>query len=221
MYFVIALLAYLAIGYLFHLVIFPEDKPEVATYFKPGMDFYSKAEGVHQRVVKQENGQVYCATSIEPFADGPPKHIHTDFDERFEVASGELSVWVDGKVVKLRPGDTLFVPRGTPHKPFNETNETIVVKGTITFPEKFAYYLTQVYGVMDHDPDFGKSPKTAFQMALFSSAGFDSYLAEGPPVALQKATGFLLTPALRLVGFKSFYPEYDIRKVNNEISAKP
>ncbi len=218
MYFVIALFAYLAIGYLFHLVIFPESKPDVTTYFQPGQTFFSKTEGVHQTVVKQENGMVYCSTIIDPFADGPPKHVHTDFDERFEVTNGELSVWVDGKVVKLKPGDSLFVPRGTPHKPFNETNETIVTKGTIAFPEKFAYYLTQVYGVMDNEPNFGKTPETAFQMALFSSAGFDSYLADGPPVGVQKATGFLLTPAIRLAGYKSFYPEYDIRKNQKEVS---
>ncbi|MFN3754109.1 cupin domain-containing protein [Flavobacterium sp.] len=212
LYLAAVLVAYLAIGYFFHLVIFPENKPDVATYFKPGQIFYSKTEKFKQTVVKQENGYVYCSLVIEPFADGPPKHIHTDFDEHFEVTNGELSVWVDGKIIKLQPGDSLFIPRGTPHQPFNETADTISVKGSIAFPEKFAFYLNQVYGVMDSKHHFEKSPETVFQMALFNSAGFDSYLADGPPVPIQKATGFLLTPIIRLMGYKSFYSEYDIRK---------
>jgi quercetin dioxygenase-like cupin family protein len=211
MFVCIAIVAYLAIGYLFHLVIFPENKPEVSTYFKPGQQFYSKTEGFRQHVVKQENGHVYCSLIIEPFADGPPKHIHTGFDEMFEVHNGELSLWVDGEVKKLHPGEKIFIPRGTPHKPYNETSDTIHVKGTVAFPEKFAYGLPQVYGLMDNTPDYANSPSTLFQMALFSTSGFDSYIAEGPPVVIQKAMGFLLTPATRLMGYKTFYPEYDIR----------
>ncbi|MES2747660.1 MAG: cupin domain-containing protein [Bacteroidota bacterium] len=212
MYFFIAIASYLAIGYLFHLVIFPEKKPDVKTYFKPGQTFYSKSEGFKQTVIKQENGHVYCSLEVEPFADGPPKHVHSNFDEQFEIANGELTLWIDGKIVKLHPGEKVFVPRGTPHQPYNETADTIHIKGSADFPEKFAYYLTQVYGVMDNTPGFGKSPETVFQMALFGSAGFDSYLVEGPPVAIQKVTGFFLTPLIRLVGYKSFYPEYDIRE---------
>ena len=214
MYAAIALVAYLAIGYLFHLVIFPEKKPDVATYFKPGQVFKSTVENLTQRVIKHENGMVYCEASLGAHAPGPPTHIHTDFDEQFEVENGELSVWLDGKVVKIKPGEKLFIPRGTPHKPFNDTDEEIHLKGTVAFPETFAFYLTQVYGILDNDPNFGKNPHTAFQMTVLGQAGFDSYLADGPPVAIQKLTGFLLTPALRLAGYKSFYPEYDIRNLN-------
>ena len=91
MYFMIVLGVYLAIGYLLHLVIFPEKKPDISTYFKPGDVFYSKAENAMQTVVKQENGIVYCEAVIQPFAPGPPVHIHTGFDEVFEVLESEKS----------------------------------------------------------------------------------------------------------------------------------
>lgn len=212
MYILIAVASYLVVGYLFHLGVFPEKKPPISTYFKPGNVFYSKAEGFRQTVVKQENEHVYCSLDVEPFAKGPLKHIHTQFDESFQISNGELSVWVDDKVIKIRPGDTLFVPRGTPHKPFNETADTIHLKGSIAFPEKFAYHLLQVYGVMDNIPGFGESPATILQMSLFWSSGFDSYIAEGPPVFVQKAIGFLLTPISRLLGYKSFYKEYGLEE---------
>jgi mannose-6-phosphate isomerase-like protein (cupin superfamily) len=210
MYILIIVTAYLSIGYLFHLVIFPENKPEVSTYFKPGQQFYSKAEGFRQTVVKQENGHVFCSLEIEPFAGGPPKHIHTRFDEFFEISNGELTVWVDGEIKKIHPGEKLFIPKGTPHKPYNETADTIHVKGPIDFPENFAYCLPQVYGVVDKMPGFAKPPKTALQMALFSQAGFDSYLVDGPPVFMQKTMSFLLTPLARLAGYKSYYKDYDV-----------
>ncbi|MEX0648517.1 MAG: cupin domain-containing protein [Balneolaceae bacterium] len=131
LYTVALLFGYLAIGYFLHLVIFPEKKPDVSTYFKPGQTFYSKAEGIRQTVVKQENGLVYSLLEIEPYAPGPPKHLHTGFDEYFETENGELSVWMDGEVKKIKPGEILHVPKGTPHKPFNETADTLRLKSAM------------------------------------------------------------------------------------------
>jgi mannose-6-phosphate isomerase-like protein (cupin superfamily) len=210
MYVLITIGLYLVVGNLFHRVIFPEQKPDISTYFKPGQEFYCKAEGATQKIHKQEAGLVFANSQFGPFSDGPPKHIHKGFDETFEIENGELTIWVDGEIKKIHPGESLFVPRGTPHKPYNETADTIRMKHTIGFPEKFAFYLLQVYGIMDNDPSFGKSPKTMLQMALIQDAGFDSFLAEGPPVIVQEMAGYVLSPLARLLGYKSYYPEYDI-----------
>ena len=207
---------YLIIGYLFHLVIVPEKKPGVTTYFKGGQTFYSKAEGVLQTVAKQENGLVYCDLEVQPFAPGPPMHIHTHFDETFEIENGELSIWVNGEIKRITPGEVVHIPKGTPHKPFNETPDTIHVKKEFPLPEHFAFGLSQVYGLMDHHPDFGKMPAMIFMMAPINQSGFDSYLAEGPPVPIQKTINFLVTPAARLMGFKSYYKEYNINNKHEE-----
>ncbi len=217
MYFIIAFAAYLGVGYLFHAVIFPEQKPDISTYFRAGDVFYSKTEKIKQTVVKQEHGVVYCASSIEPFAPGPPAHVHTDFDEVFEIANGELSVWVAGEIKKIRPGQKLHIRKGTPHKPFNTTADTIYTKNLVAFPEKFAFHLVHVYGLMDNE-NFGKSAGTLFQMSLMNHAGFDSYIA-GPPIFVQKTLSFILAPATRLFGYKSFYPAYDIRKNKKELTS--
>ncbi|XDD44680.1 cupin domain-containing protein (plasmid) [Leptospira sp. WS60.C2] len=195
-----------------HLVIFPEQKPDLSTYFKPGSKFGSTAEKVEQTVIKHEKEIVYCAAKINPFAPGPPVHIHTNFDETFEVENGTLSVLINGELKRLKPGEKLFVPRGTPHKPFNETDETIRLKGEIAFPEKFAFNLVQIYGLLDNNPDFVKSPKAILQIIMFTTEGFDSYIDDGPPVVIQKVAGFLIAPMARLFGFKSYYKEYDVLK---------
>ncbi len=212
MYLLIFIGLYLVIGNLLHRVIFPEKRPGISDYFKPGQELYSKAEGFRQKIVKQEKGFVHCHLEVEPFAAGPPKHIHENFDETFEIENGELTLWVDGEIKKIRPGQVVRIPKGTAHKPYNETADTIRMNGSFAFPEKFAFLLPQVYGFMDNNPDFGRSPKTIFQMALFQNAGFDSYLADGPPIPVQKAMGFVVSPLARLLGFKSYYEQYGTQK---------
>lgn len=212
MYFLITIGVYLIIGNLVHRVLLPEKKPGISTFFKPGQVFYSKKEGFKQTVVKQENGFVECILEAEPFAPGPPKHIHTDFDETFQIENGELTIWVDGEIKKLHPGEVLLVPKGTPHKPYNETAETIRTKGTFGFPEKFAYHLVQAYGFMEQHPDFMKEPGTLFQIALLQQAGFDSYVVDGPPVAIQKTIAFVANPLARLFGMKTYDEKYNVLK---------
>jgi hypothetical protein len=53
-------------------------------------------------------------------------------------------------------------------------------------------------------------PAMLFMMAPIQQSGFDSYLADGPPVIVQKIFSFLLTPISRLMGYRSYYEEYDI-----------
>lgn len=208
--------AYLAIGYLLHLVLFPEKKPDVATYFKTGQVYFSDAEGVAQKVLKQGDGIVYCDLEVHPFSPGPPKHIHTEFDEHFEIKNGELSIWVDGEVKKIKPGEVIHIPKGTPHKPFNETADTIYLAKAFPLPEHFAFGLSQVYGLMDHHPDFGKMPAMIFMMAPLQRSGFDSFLVEGPPIPIQKLINFLVTPAARLMGYGSYYEAYDINRIGSK-----
>jgi mannose-6-phosphate isomerase-like protein (cupin superfamily) len=200
--------AYLLVGYFCHYVLFPEKIPGVSGYFRPGDVFYSKAEGARQTVLRQEAGFVFCHAVLDPFAPGPPKHIHRNFDEYFAIENGELSMCFGNEVKKIHPCETLLIPKGVPHKPFNETAETIVVAGEIAFPEKFAFFLCHIYGAFDKNPKLSQPFHVILQISLFQRAGFDSYIADGPPEGIQKLTGFLLTPLARLMGYKSYYPEF-------------
>jgi mannose-6-phosphate isomerase-like protein (cupin superfamily) len=139
---------------------FSGEKTDISAYFKPGQEFYSKDEGFRQHVVKQESGLVHAWLEVEPFAPGPIKHIHDTFGELFEVENGELTIWVNGQFKKLHPGEKVFIPRGTPHKPYNETAETIRVRGSFAFPEKFAFGLAQIYGYAEEHPNLKVSPET-------------------------------------------------------------
>lgn len=209
LYLMIFLVCYVGIGYALHLFVFPEKKPVIQNYFSPGDVFYSKAEGFRQTVLKQENGLVDCKVELDPFAPGPPEHIHTEFDEVVEIENGQVNLKYAGEEKVLKPGESFLIKKGVPHKFWNTTNETIRVKGSMSFPEKFAFTLSQVYGYLDENPNFAQSKSMIFQITMMQRVGFDSYIA-GPPVFMQKLIGFLSTPLSRLAGLKTYYSKYDI-----------
>jgi mannose-6-phosphate isomerase-like protein (cupin superfamily) len=60
-----------------------------------------------------------------PGGGPPPAHFHPGQDERFEVLSGALHVRVAGEERVLHRGDTLDVPRRTPHQMWNAGDEPV------------------------------------------------------------------------------------------------
>jgi quercetin dioxygenase-like cupin family protein len=60
----------------------------------------------------------------ETGATAPPPHLHPSQDEHFTIHAGELTVELAGGTRTLRAGDTLDVPRGTPHRMWNSGTTT-------------------------------------------------------------------------------------------------
>ena len=60
------------------------------------------------------NSYTVCEAS-EPPESGAGYHRHPTYDETFIIVEGHYDFRLDGKLLKLIPGDVVFVPRGTPH----------------------------------------------------------------------------------------------------------
>lgn len=45
----------------------------------------------------------------------PPPHVHANEDEFFYILDGELKAYVEGKVLHVKVGDCLFLPKTKPH----------------------------------------------------------------------------------------------------------
>ena len=60
------------------------------------------------------NAYTVCE-AIEPPESGAGYHRHPTYDETFIICEGHYDFCLDGKPLKLGPGDVVFVPRGTPH----------------------------------------------------------------------------------------------------------
>jgi quercetin dioxygenase-like cupin family protein len=203
-------LAYILVGALLDKVIFPEAEPGADYYPHEGQVFVSKSEGFHQTILKRENGLVWLELVLEPYAPGPPEHIHTSLPENFIVAEGTLSLLVNGEKKLLRPGESLLVNPGTPHKPFNETDSRVVIKPPLTpeyaLSEQFTVFLTQAYGFFDESESNSQPPKALLQMSRFSPK-YELWLAR-PPVPLQKAFFFVISPTARLLGYRTHYEKH-------------
>ena len=93
------------------------------------------------------------------FKGGPPLHIHKFQDEVFYVGQGEFLVQVEDRVHTVKTGDTVFIPRGTPHtfaNPIeNNPGNLVSIHQPAGKTEDFFNYLA-TYGKMpdkDLDPD--------------------------------------------------------------------
>lgn len=204
---------YLLVGIVLHHYVFPLSEPDYSNYFRAGDRFVSKSEGFDQTVLSTRDGWIHLRLEVQPYAAGPPEHIHTAFEETFSVKSGTLSLLVNGEKRTLKPGELLTIPAGTPHKPFNETDQVVVVEDAgneKTLTAKFGYQLSQIYPFVDN---MGSSPSTLSIMMQFAvyGDGFDAWMIDGPPVAVQRATRYVLAPTARLLGYKNYYEEFRIK----------
>lgn len=201
--------AYLLSGIFLDRYVWVAPKPELSNYFRPGDKLVSRFEGFEQTVLSVNDGWLHTRLEVAPYAPGPPEHFHEAFTETFTVKSGTMSILVNGEKLTLRAGETISVPPMTKHKPFNETGETVIIESEDerTLPVEFGYTLTQLYGFMDRYPDGPSVPQMLMQLSVYGDLA-DSYLADGPPLTVQKGLRVVMAPTARLMGYSNRYPEY-------------
>ena len=71
---------------------------------------------------KDTEGRCVIFDTIRHKKVGPAFHLHTDCDEWFLVNDGEFKFRAADKILRLRTGDSLLVPREVPHA-FVKTSE--------------------------------------------------------------------------------------------------
>ena len=81
------------------------------------------------RLVSDTPEELEVEATWGPGGSPPPAHVHRSQDEQFEVRSGRLTAMVAGEERSLGPGDTLEIPRGTPHNMWNSGTETASAAG--------------------------------------------------------------------------------------------
>ncbi len=67
-------------------------------------------------------GRVAVTENWAPRGHGSPLHVHHNEDEWFYVLSGELTFWVDGRLITATDGSFVYGPRDVPHT-FTVTSE--------------------------------------------------------------------------------------------------
>jgi len=71
--------------------------------------------GHHQGLNRRTAGRVAVIQHLAPKGAGSPLHVHHRENEWFYVLEGELTIWVDGQVIRAPAGSFVFGPQDTPH----------------------------------------------------------------------------------------------------------
>lgn len=67
------------------------------------------------KVSTEDSHGALLASELVHHAKGGPRHLHHDQDEWFYVVEGEYLIEVGGERFQVKPGDSVFGPRGVPH----------------------------------------------------------------------------------------------------------
>jgi len=73
------------------------------------------ALGTIKAAAETTGGQLAVLEFLWPQGSGSPLHVHHNEDEWFYVIAGELTLWVDGKVIQAPAGSFVYGPRDIPH----------------------------------------------------------------------------------------------------------
>lgn len=198
----IMLISYVLVTGILFNHFFKPVQPDFSRYFSPNQKFVSQMEGLSLIIKKVENDWAYCRAELNAFAPGPPEHIHEHFDESFTVAKGTASFLVNGEKIIVQAGETIVIPKGVPHKPFNETAELLIMDDiTNQYPSmtaSFAYGLTNIYSAMDKIGN----PRSILNLLALAAQGndFDTWDSK-IPLGVQKALRWILGPTARLLGY--------------------
>ena len=84
-------------------------------------------------------------------------HVHLGEDEHGFVRSGTLSAIVDGKPLTFAAGRSTTIPRGKPHRWWNDGDEPLVFEGYARPVVDLDRYLQAVFEVMNAGPN-GRPP---------------------------------------------------------------
>jgi quercetin dioxygenase-like cupin family protein len=101
--------------------------------------------------------------TLSPDFDGPPLHVHPDFDELFFVLEGELTFQVRDGLKTVAAGEWLLAPRGVPHTFANHSDRPARALIAVTpagFERYFRLVSAQLIGTEPPADAFGPRPAT-------------------------------------------------------------
>jgi mannose-6-phosphate isomerase-like protein (cupin superfamily) len=87
--------------------------------------------------------------TIPAHRQGPPLHVHLLEDEEGLITAGTLSAEVDGRRLTVGTGETVRLPRGVPHRWWNDGDEPLVFEGCARPVADLDRYLQAVFEVMN------------------------------------------------------------------------
>ncbi|MEO8680736.1 MAG: cupin domain-containing protein [Vicinamibacterales bacterium] len=103
---------------------------------------------------RKENGEIVLELrgTLGPHGEGPPLHTHHFEDEMGTVTRGTLSALVGGQRVNTGPGQAAMLPKGVPHRWWNEGDEPLAFSGYARPVVDLDRYLQAAFEVINASP---------------------------------------------------------------------
>ena len=136
-------------------------------------------------------------------AGGPevPTHVHPHQDERYVVVGGALTVQVDGTTRRISSGQTLEIPRGTPHAIWNGENEDALVVWEARPALRTAELAQRLFALATDEGRPGGWPRRALALSVVLDEFADEIrLVRRVPI-WERLGAKLLAPFARRLGF--------------------
>jgi quercetin dioxygenase-like cupin family protein len=125
------------------------------------------------------DGRVFVVELLAPRGSGSPLHVHHREDEWFYVLDGELTFWVDGRVVAAPAGSFVYGPRDLPHTFIVASEQARFL--LVTEPGGFAAFFraaSEPASRLEIPPAPTEQPDVAGLIALAATYGIEIL---GPP----------------------------------------
>ena len=154
---------------------------------------------------------------MEPGGFVGAEHIHPRQESRFLVLDGRPSFRVEGRAFTLEPGDRLVVPKGVPHKFWNETEGQIRMIIEFRPALRTQQFFEVFFGLSREGLTDGECARNRLQRAVL----FSAYFKESRPVGVPAWRLFarrMLAPLGRLLGYRAWYPRYSGADVEDPLS---
>ena len=147
----------------------------------------------------------------EPFATGPPEHVHERQEESFEILEGTVTGTLGGEPFTVSAGESFGIPAGTPHRWWNDGEEELRARVEVRPALEFSEFLETLYGLATDGKTNAKGIPNPLQMAVIADHYWETNHLAGPPVPVQRLAFGILAPLGRRLGYRAYYPEYSPR----------
>jgi quercetin dioxygenase-like cupin family protein len=137
----------------------------------------------------------------------PPRHIHRQSEERFEILDGEVTVLIGKESRLLRAGDTCQVPPGHAHTWRNSGDRPARMVVEFTPPGEARSFFQTFCGLAQEGRCDHRGQPPLLQVAA-STPLWQMYLAS-PPIPVQQVVMAALRPLAFARGYRARYPRFE------------
>jgi len=141
--------------------------------------------------------------AVRPGGFAAAEHVHPDQDEHFQIASGQITLRVDGRERIYTTGEDVTIPAGTPHVWWNSGTDDLRVVLDFRPAGRFAEFITTFFALARAGKTTkGGLPKNLLQMAVTFGEYRTAIYGTMPPRAVQQLLFAVLVPIGRWLGYR-------------------